>query len=75
MAGGRILEALCAPMTVSVLWDRLRARDRARSGTPINYTTFVLGLDWPCILAAVDLRGDALVQTESSPGDNPPGQP
>ena len=74
VVGARILETLRQPMTVSVLWDRLRERGRAGPGTPVGYATFVLGLDLLYILGAVDLRGGALVRTGSSPEGGPPGQ-
>ena len=63
MVGAGILEALRQPMTVSVLWDRLRARCRAGPGTPVSYATFVLGLDLLYILGAVDLRGGEVCRT------------
>ncbi|HEY1888156.1 MAG TPA: ABC-three component system middle component 6 [Roseiarcus sp.] len=51
--GGDLLSRLREPLTVSRLWDEVRAA-RARGGT-INYDWFVLALDLLFMVGAVEL--------------------
>ncbi|RYB04192.1 ABC-three component system middle component 6 [Lichenibacterium ramalinae] len=54
--GGDLLVSLREPMTVSRLWDDVRAK-RGDSGepAPINYDWFVLALDLLFIIGAIEL--------------------
>ena len=53
--GADVLVLLAYPMTVSRLWDELRA-DRARtSGSVIDYRWFVLTLDLLFMVGAIDM--------------------
>jgi hypothetical protein len=54
--GGELLGCLREPMTVSRLWDSLRAHRGERSQpAPINYDWFVLALDLLFMMGAVKL--------------------
>ena len=58
--GAEILEILKRPMTVSALWDRVRARRAKPPASPIAYGWFVLALDFLYVIGAVDLRDGVL---------------
>ncbi len=55
--GGELLGILREPMTVSSLWDALRARRTiAAPEAPISYDWFVLTLDFLFMIGAVEMR-------------------
>jgi hypothetical protein len=62
--GGDLLLSLREPMTVSRLWDDMRAK-RGDAGEPasINYDWFVLALDLLFMLGAVELDRGLLRKT------------
>jgi hypothetical protein len=54
--GGDLLSCLREPLTVSRLWDEVRAaRGGSPEAAPINYDWFILSLDLLCMLGAVEL--------------------
>ncbi|MXY51639.1 MAG: hypothetical protein F4Y86_03795 [Gammaproteobacteria bacterium] len=53
--GAEVLTLLTQPMTVSRLWDELRARRVAASQAVVDYKWFVLTLDLLFIIGAVRL--------------------
>jgi hypothetical protein len=54
--GGDLLSCLREPLTVSRLWDEVRARGSdAPQAAPINYDWFVLALDLLFMVGAVEL--------------------
>lgn len=53
--GAEVLTLLANPMTVSRLWDELRARRVAESQAVVDYKWFVLALDLLFIIGAVEL--------------------
>ena len=58
--GARILDALRAEMTVSELWDRIRAQPKTGPGAPITYGWFVLALDVLYLIGAVEFHDGIL---------------
>lgn len=64
--GGDLLVSLREPMTVSRLWDDVRAK-RGSPGepAPINYDWFVLALDLLFMIDAVELDRGLLRKTAS----------
>ena len=64
--GGDLLVTLREPMTVSRLWDDVRAK-RGDSGepAPINYDWFVLALDLLFMIGAIELDRGLLRKTTS----------
>ncbi len=54
--GAEVLRLLARPMTVSRLWDEVRARRLSLAPhAPITYHWFVLSLDLLFMLGAIDL--------------------
>ena len=53
--GAEVLTLLTQPMTVSRLWDELRARRAAASQALVDYKWFVLALDLLFMIGAVRL--------------------
>ena len=62
--GGDLLDALRQPMTLSRLWDYVRAK-RGNPGepAPINYDWFILALDLLFMINAVELERGLLRKT------------
>ena len=55
--GSEVLKFLDEPMTVSKLWNGIRARRSAYSpNAPINYEWFVLSLDLLYMVGAIEVR-------------------
>jgi len=53
--GSRVLAILDRPETVSTVWDRFQAADRAHSGsTAVTFDWFVLALDMLYAMGRVD---------------------
>lgn len=64
--GGELLVALREPMTVSRLWDAIRAnRGEPAEPAPINYDWFVLALDLLFMVNAIELDRGLLRKTAS----------
>ncbi len=62
--GGEILRHLRQPMTVSRLWDEVRAARAAYAqASPMSYEWFVLALDLLFIMGAVNLDRGVLQRT------------
>jgi hypothetical protein len=62
--GADLLGCLREPMTVSRLWDEIRANCGSRGSTaPINYEWFVLALDLLFMLKAVDFDRGLIYKT------------
>ena len=53
--GAEVLTLLVQPMTVSRLWDELRARRAASSQAVVDYKWFVLAVDLLFVVGAVEL--------------------
>ena len=62
--GAEILEVLKSPMTVSALWDRVRARRAKPPAAPIAYAWFVLALDVLHLIRVVELRDGLLSRVQ-----------
>lgn len=63
--GGELLNLLREPMTVSRLWNELRARRSVGSpNAPIDYDWFVLALDFLFMVGAVYIKRGVLFRTE-----------
>lgn len=63
--GGELLDLLREPMTVSRLWDKLRARRSAGvPNAPIDYDWFVLALDFLFMIGAVRIGRGILTRAE-----------
>lgn len=61
--GGELLSLLSEPMTVSRLWDALRDRRSSTSATaPVEYTWFILALDFLFMVGAIEARQGVIVQ-------------
>ena len=55
--GAEVLDALGEPMTMSMLWDKIRFRRSAgNSSSVLDYRWFVLTLDLLYMIGAVDLE-------------------
>jgi len=55
--GAEVLGLLREPMTVSSLWDAIRARRTvAHPSAPISYDWFILTLDFLFLIGAVDMK-------------------
>ncbi|MCY4277779.1 MAG: hypothetical protein OXE81_08105 [Gammaproteobacteria bacterium] len=64
--GGRLLELLHEPMTVSTLWDALRKRRSIEApNAPISYDWFILTLDFLFMIGAVEIQRGLLSRTVS----------
>jgi len=64
--GGELLRLLKQPMTVSRLWDEVRAARAAYApSSPISYEWFVLALDLLFVMGAVKLDQGVLNRTTS----------
>ena len=64
--GGELLNLLREPMTVSRLWNEVRARRSVGSpNAPIDYGWFVLALDFLFIVGAVRARRGVVMRTET----------
>lgn len=61
--GAEILDLLHHPMTVSAIWDRVRARRAEAPAAPIAYGWFVLSLDLLFLIRAVHLRDGVVRRT------------
>lgn len=62
--GGELLGLLREPMTVSRLWNEVRAqRTVAAPIAPIDYEWFVLALDFLFLVGAVESRRGLVVRT------------
>jgi hypothetical protein len=62
--GADLLVSLREPMTVSRLWDRIRAaRGEAGEPAPINYDWFVLAVDLLFMIGAIELDRGLLRKT------------
>ncbi len=54
--GAEVLGVLGRPMTMSKLWDEIRSRRSADPSNPvIDYRWFVLALDLPYMIRAIEL--------------------
>lgn len=55
--GGRVLQHLCQPKTVSALWEELtlRIKNSPRPLTSLSYDGFVLVLDFLYIIGAIEM--------------------
>jgi len=62
--GGRILQHLRHPMTVSALWEELtlQARSSALSTYPLSYDGFVLALDLLCLINVIEMEDGLLTR-------------
>lgn len=61
--GAEILDLLSEPMTVSRLWDEIRARrEKSMPSSPITYNWFVLALDFLYMIGAIDFQRGLLVK-------------
>lgn len=59
--GSEVLSILTKPMTVSSLWNAMRARrSKATSEPPIDYRWFVLTLDFLYLVRALDMQRGTL---------------
>ncbi len=63
--GAEVLILLARPMTVSRLWDELRADRERTPGAVIDYRWFVLTLDLLFMIGAIDM--DQRVVSRVSP--------
>lgn len=64
--GAELLDILREPMTVSRLWNELRAhRSVGSPNAPISYDWFVLALDFLFIVGAVQTKRGVLIRTEA----------
>ena len=64
--GGELLRLLQQPMTVSRLWDEVRAaRATYAPSSPVSYDWFVLALDLLFMMGAVNLERGVLHRTTS----------
>ena len=64
--GGEVLGLLTEPMTVSRLWDGLRERRSIASpNAPVNYTWFVLTLNFLFIIGAIETKRGVIARTMS----------
>ena len=64
--GGELLGCLHEPMTVSRLWDEVRARRNVAAGpAPINYDWFVLALDLLFMLGAIDFKRGLILKAST----------
>lgn len=63
--GGELLDLLREPMTVSRLWNEVRARRSVTTpSAPIDYDWFVLALDFLFMIGAVEAKRGVLVKVE-----------
>lgn len=61
--GGELLSLLNEPMTVSRLWDAIRERrSTATPNAPVEYTWFILALDFLFMIGAVEARRGIIVR-------------
>lgn len=61
--GGRLLESLTEPRSVSSLWDVIRSgRGETKSARPIAYDWFVLALDLLFMIGAVRYERGRIVR-------------
>ncbi|MBO9401172.1 ABC-three component system middle component 6 [Shimia sp. R9_3] len=64
--GGELLSLLNEPMTVSRLWDAIRERrSTATLNAPVEYTWFILALDFLFMIGAVEARRGIIVRAAS----------
>ena len=64
--GAEVLSVLTRPMTMSTLWDRVRARRSvAAPNAPIDYRWFVLALDLLYLIGALEMERGVLRRTMS----------
>ncbi len=63
--GGQVLDILQEPMTISRLWDEIRARRSVEASYPVvDYRWFVLALDLLYTIRAVDLERGLIHRAE-----------
>ena len=63
--GGELLDLLREPMTVSRLWNEVRARRTvAVPVAPIDYDWFVLALDFLFLIGAIESRRGLIVRAK-----------
>jgi hypothetical protein len=62
--GGRILQHLHQPKTVSALWEALtpRGENPTRLTTPLSYDGFVLALDLLYLIDAIEMEAGLLTR-------------
>ena len=65
--GGRILQHLRHPMTVSALWEELthRVENPQHSTSPLSYDGFVLALDLLHFIGAIEMEAGLLTRKGS----------
>ena len=65
--GGRILQHLRQPKTVSALWEELplRAENSPHSTSPLSYDGFVLALDLLYLIGAIEMEDGLLTRKRS----------
>ena len=65
--GGRILQHLRHPMTVSALWEELthRVENPPYSTSPLSYDGFVLALDLLYFIGAIEMEDGLLTRKGS----------
>ncbi|MCY4259594.1 MAG: hypothetical protein OXC91_04950 [Rhodobacteraceae bacterium] len=63
--GGELLALMDEPMTVSRLWNEVRARRTvATPATPIDYDWFVLALDFLFLIGVVECQQGLVARAE-----------
>lgn len=61
--GGEVLGLLSEPMTVSRLWDAIRERrSGASTSAPVDYTWFVLALDFLFMVGAIENKRGVIMR-------------
>lgn len=61
--GGEVLGLLSEPMTVSRLWDAIRERrSTASASAPVDYTWFVLALDFLFMVGAIEAKRGVIMR-------------
>lgn len=65
--GGRILEHLRQPNTVSSLWEELtlRTENSSHSTSPLSYDGFVLALDFLYLIGSIEMQDGLLTRKRS----------
>lgn len=65
--GGRILQRLLQPKTVSALWGELnlQAENPRLSTPPLSYDVFILALDLLYSIGAIEMEGGLLARKRS----------
>lgn len=63
--GGEVIGALERPMTMSKLWDAIRCRRSADTGSPVvDYRWFVLALDLLYTIRAIEFERGVIRRAE-----------